>query len=129
MNKLFRTIKSRLFNCEHKAKCSNMNSSLGERIAVLMKIGNVALLKEQSPQESTAERDAYLTMFDSLYAEFTEIMEAREQNILKCPLNDELKVSLAELRYVVVSLQRNAVSFEPIIGVMGAEAVHDFTHA
>lgn len=129
MNKLFRAIKSRLFNCEHKAKCSNMNSSLGERIAVLMKIGNVALSKEQSPQESTAERDAYLTMFDSLYAEFTEIMEAREQNLLKCPLNDELKVSLAELRYVVVSLQRNAVSFEPIIGVMGAEAVHDFTHA
>lgn len=129
MNKLFRTIKSRLFNCEHKAKCSNMNSSLGERIAVLMKIGNVALLKKRSPQESTAERDAYLTMFDSLYAEFTEIMEAREQNLLKCPLNDELKVSLAELRYVVVSLQRNAVSFEPIIGVMGTEAVHDLTHA
>lgn len=129
MNKLFRTIKSRLFNCEHKAKCSNMNSSLSERIAVLMKIGNVALLKKRSPQESTAERDAYLTMFDSLYAEFTEIMEAREQNLLKCPLNDELKVSLAELRYVVVSLQRNAVSFEPIIGVMGTEAVHDLTHA
>lgn len=125
MNKLFRSIKSRLFNCEHKAKCANMNISLAERIAVLMKIGNVALSKESPQQESSAEMDAYLRMFDSLYAEFTEIMAAREQNILKCPLSDELKVSLTELRYIVVSLQRDVVSFEPIIGVLGAEAAHD----
>ncbi len=125
MNKLLSTIKSRLFHCEHKAKCSNMNGSLTERVAVLMKIGKVALAKKQLPGEHPAGMEAYLTMFDSLYAEFTEIMQAREKNILKCPLNDELKVSLVELRYVVVSLQRDAVSFEPIIGVMGAEAVHD----
>ncbi len=102
-----------------------MNGSLTERVAVLMKIGKVALAKKQLPGEHPAGMEAYLTMFDSLYAEFTEIMQAREKNILKCPLNDELKVSLVELRYVVVSLQRDAVSFEPIIGVMGAEAVHD----
>ncbi len=125
MNKLFRAIKSKLFNCEHKAKCSNMNSSLAERVAVLMKIGSVALAKKQLTGEHDAGMDAYLTMFDSLYAEFTEIMEAREQNILKCPLGDELKASLAELRPVVASLQRDVVSFEPIIGVMGSEAVHE----
>jgi len=102
-----------------------MNGSLAERVAVLMKIGSVALAKQQQPQENNAEMGAYLTMFDSLYAEFTEIMEGREQNILKCPLSDELKVSLAELRYVVVSLQRDVVSFEPIIGVLGSEAMHD----
>jgi len=102
-----------------------MNGSLAERVAVLMKIGSVALAKKQLPGESDAGTAAYLTMFDSLYAEFTEIMEAREKNILKCPLSDELKVSLAELRYVVVSLQRDVVSFEPIIGVLGAEAAHD----
>ncbi len=125
MYKLFRSIKSKLFNCEHKAKCSNMNSSLAERVAVLMKIGSVALAKKQLTGENDAGMDAYLTMFDSLYAEFTEIMEAREQNILKCPLSDELKVSLAGLRPVVASLQRDVVSFEPIIGVMGSEAVHE----
>ncbi len=125
MNKLLSTIKSRFFHCEHKAKCSSMNGSLAERVAVLMKIGSVALAKQQQPQENNAEMGAYLTMFDSLYAEFTEIMEGREQNILKCPLSDELKVSLAELRYVVVSLQRDVVSFEPIIGVLGSEAMHD----
>ena len=89
-----------------------------------MKIGSVALAKKQLPGEHDAAMDAYLTMFDSLYAEFTEIMEAREKNVLKCPLSDELKVSLEELRYVVVSLQRDVVSFEPIIGVLGTEAVH-----
>jgi len=125
MNKLLSTIKSRFFHCEHKAKCYNMNGSLAERVAVLMKIGSVALAKQQQPQENNAEMGAYLTMFDSLYAEFTEIMEGREQNILKCPLSDELKVSLAERRYVVVSLQRDVVSFEPIIGVLGSEAMHD----
>ena len=125
MNKLLSSIKSRFFHCEHKAKCSSMNGSLAERVAVLMKIGNVALAKKQLPGESDAGGDAYLTMFDSLYAEFTEIMQAREQNILKCPLSDELKVSLAELRYVVVSLQRDVVSFETIIGVLGSEAIHD----
>ncbi len=125
MNKLLSTIKSRLFHCEHKAKCSNMNGSLAERVAVLMKIGSVALAKQQQPQENNAEMGAYLTMFDSLYAEFTEIMEGREQNILKCPLSDELKVSLTQLRYVVVSLQRDVVSFDPIIGVLGSGAVHD----
>lgn len=125
MNKLLSSIKTRLFHCEHKAKCSNMNGSLTERVAVLMKIGKVALAKKRLPGEHPAGMEAYLTMFDSLFAEFTEIMQAREKNILKCPLNDELKVSLAELRYVVVSLQRDPVSFDPIIGVMGAEAVHD----
>jgi hypothetical protein len=125
MNKLLSSIKSRLFHCEHKAKCSNMNGSLTERVVVLMKIGKVALAKKRLSEEHPAGMEAYLTMFDSLYAEFTEIMQAREKNILKCPLNDELKVSLAELRYVVVSLQRDPVSFESIIGVMGAEAVHD----
>ena len=125
MNKLLSTIKSRFFHCEHKAKCSNMNGSLAERVAVLMKIGSVALAKQQQPQENNAEMGAYLTMFDSLYAEFTEIMEGREQNILKCPLSDELKVSLTQLRYVVVSLQRDVVSFDPIIGVLGSGAVHD----
>ena len=125
MNKLLSSIKDRFFHCEHKAKCSNMNGSLAERIAVLMKIGSVALAKKQLPQENKAETDAYLTMFDSLYAEFTDIMEGREQNILKCPLSDELKVSLTQLRYVVVSLRRDVVSFEAIIGVMGSDAVHD----
>ncbi len=125
MNKLLSTIKSRFFHCEHKAKCSNMNGSLAERVAVLMKIGSVALAKQQQPQENNAEMGAYLTMFDSLYAEFTEIMEGREQNIMKCPLSDELKVSLTQLRYVVVSLQRDVVSFDPIIGVLGSGAVHD----
>ncbi len=102
-----------------------MNGSLAERVAVLMKIGSVALAKQQQPQENNAEMGAYLTMFDSLYAEFTEIMEGREQNIMKCPLSDELKVSLTQLRYVVVSLQRDVVSFDPIIGVLGSGAVHD----
>lgn len=125
MNKFLSSIKSRFFDCEHRAKCSNMNGSLAERVAVLMKIGSVALAKKQLPEENDAGMAAYLTMFDSLYAEFTEIMEAREKNVLKCPLGDELKVSLAELRYVVISLQRDVVSFEPIIGVLGAEAGHD----
>ena len=125
MNKLLSSIKSRFFHCEHKAKCSNMNGSLTERVAVLMKIGSVALAKKQLPGENSAGMDAYLTMFDSLYAEFTEIMQAREQNILKCPLNAELKVSLVELRHVVVSLQRDVVSFEPIIGILGSNAVNN----
>ncbi len=125
MNKLLSSIKSRFFHCEHKAKCSNMNGSLAERVAVLMKIGSVALSRKQAMGENDAGMNAYLTMFDSLYAEFTEIMEAREQNILKCPLSDELKVSLAELRPVVASLHRDVVSFEPIIGVLGGEAAHD----
>ena len=125
MNKLLSSIKSRFFHCEHKAKCSNMNGSLAERVAVLMKIGSVALAKKQLVGENDAGMNAYLTMFDSLYTEFTEIMDAREQNILKCPLNDELKASLAQLRPVVASLQRDVVSFEPIIGVLGSEAIHD----
>ncbi|HBH35777.1 MAG TPA: hypothetical protein DDW45_05240 [Gammaproteobacteria bacterium] len=125
MNKLFRSIKSRLFRCEHKAKCSNMNASLAERIAVLMKIGSVALARNQGRVEGDAATDAYLRMFDSLYSEFTEIMAAREQNLLKCPLSDELKASLAQLRPVVASLHRDVVSFEPVIGVMGGDTVHD----
>lgn len=123
MNKILSSIKSRLFHCEHKAKCSSMNGSLAERVAVLMKIGAVALANKQSSGNNDTGTDAYLAMFDSLYAEFTEIMQGREQNILKCPLSDELKVSLVELRYIVISLQRDVVSFEPIIGVLGGEAV------
>jgi hypothetical protein len=127
MKEFFRAIKCKLFRCEdkheqkHREQCLNMNNSLSERISVLMKIGHVALGNREAHAQG-CEQAAYLKMFDSLYVELTEILEAREQNLLKCPLSDELKVSLADLRYLASSLKRDIMPFEPIIGVMGNES-------